>query len=346
MQHELVYPWANFDGVHYSAIASRGYIDEGRFMPTLPLLTHIVTLALTFSTTTQPYSVAIFFVGMMVCGVASVLAFTALQRLLLQDFSAKTATQILIWLLAFPTAFIFATLYTEGLFLLWGVLSLWCARNKKWAWASVIVMLAAVTRLAGILLLIPVLYEYYVLEVRSAETARKWYSHTAVVWFLATPLLLLAYMYYNSVLWNDPLYFVNAHAALGNSREVSGLVAPPITVYRYLRMLTTVSPSVYEYWIALLEFVSLIFVCGGVVLAWLQRQRLSYQIYSWVLLALPLLSGTLSGFPRYVLPLFPLFIAYQQAFRTYPKLTKVVLGASLVLQAVLLALFVRGYYVT
>jgi len=36
-EYPAVYPWANFDGVHYVAIASRGYLDEGRFMPLFPL---------------------------------------------------------------------------------------------------------------------------------------------------------------------------------------------------------------------------------------------------------------------------------------------------------------------
>lgn len=38
IDNSLLYPWANFDGVHYLSFASFGYTTEGNFFPLYPLL--------------------------------------------------------------------------------------------------------------------------------------------------------------------------------------------------------------------------------------------------------------------------------------------------------------------
>ena len=341
---EFVYPWANFDGVHYVAIASRGYQDEGRFLPLFPATLRSLVVPLGFSATPEPYGSLTFWIAILLSTLFGFLTVVMFVNILALDYKEQTVRRAVLFLVLFPTAFFLATIYTEGLFLFLSLGSLFAARKKRWFLAAFLGMLVAVTRLSGVLILIPLLIEYWKLEVTTPEK-RVLSQYRSALWFLLVPVLLASYSFYNYVTWNDFLYFVHAHGQLGNSRAVSAVVFPLVTVVRYVRILLTVSPSLYEYWVALLEFASLCFAVWALYQSWKQKIRTSYFWYSVSLVAVPLLSGTLSGFPRYVLPIFPLFIATTVYLEKRPRLRYVVLGLSVLLQAALFILFTRRYFV-
>lgn len=357
VEHELVYPWSNFDGVHYVAIASRWYVDEGRFLPFFPVLVGVVAAPLSLIWPIVPYGPGTFWAGILVSTLATMLALYFTAKLLHLDYKTKTVALSLFLLLASPVAFFLACIYSEGLFLLLSVLTLYCARKQRWFMASVLAMVLSVTRLSGILIILPLLWEYYELEIKPSKKLA-WKNITKLAWFAIIPVLLLIYGWFNYVKWGDFLYFVNAHGLLGNSREVSGLVFPLVTIYRYLRIFTTVSVNQYEFWIALLEFGTLIYAVWSLFLAWKTKIRPSYMLFSVAMLALPLFSGTLSGLPRYILPIFPFFLAQALWFekvretwrgkKTAPGTTLLIffVVVSILLQALLLALFARGYYIS
>lgn len=372
IENELLSTWANFDGVHYIAIASRWYKDEGRFLPLFPVTVGVVAAPLSLIWPIVPYGPATFWAGLFVSSLAFLLAMSFLRKLLLFDFNEKIVQKTLFFLLIFPTAFFFGAIYSEGLFLLLSVLALYFARKKQWFFACLAGMFLSITRLSGVLIIFPLLVEYYISEIKSKNEVSAFFTktklfllqlfgkkqsfllkkHIKLLYFLLIPLLLVLYSYFNYIKWGDFLYFVHAHGALGNSRETGIIVFPLITVYRYIKILLTVSPSIYEFWVALLEFGSLLFAVWGIFIAWKQKVRFSYQVYAWVMIALPLLSGTLSGFPRYILPIFPFFLAQALWFEKQEK-TKLVIfffwvvcTLFILLQGLLLALFARGYYVS
>ena len=68
-----------------------------------------------------------------------------------------------VWLLAiFPTSVFFTTLYTESLFLMTSVAAFYYARRSRWALAGIWGLLASLTRVTGLLLLLPLAWEYSV----------------------------------------------------------------------------------------------------------------------------------------------------------------------------------------
>lgn len=341
---DIVYPWANFDGVHYLAIASRGYVDEGRFMPLFPLVIFSVAKIFSPFESLEPFGTEVFWAGVVVHFIATLGALAVVYRLLRLDYSISMSQSALFWLLVFPTAFIYGCIYSEGLFLLLSSSALLFARKQKWFFAALMCMLLAVTRLAGLLVLLPVLYEFYMQEVQGKNYSKK--IVLPLMWFALSPVLLIGYAYFNFVTWGDPLYFVHAHGALGNSREVTSFVFPLVTVYRYIKIVTTVSPALLEYWVAVIEFLSVFFAVFAGVGMILQKQRFTYVVYAIALLILPLFSGTFSGFPRYLLPVFPLFLSQSLWLHDKPKVSFFISVVSLVLQGIFVALFVRGYYLT
>lgn len=373
VEHELVYPWSNFDGVHYLAIASKWYTDEGRFLPLFPIAVGIVAAPLSLIWPIVPYGPGTFWAGIFVSTVATILALFFTAKLLHLDYKTKTVELSLFLLFFFPLAFFLACIYSEGLFLLLSVLALYFARQKKWFFASITAMFLSVTRLSGILIIFPLLWEYYELEIKQTKKAsffqqlvnyivpkkiskKSWKKYLSLLWFALIPTLLLLYGWFNYLKWGDFLYFVNAHGMLGNSREVSGLVFPLVTVYRYVKIFLTVSATQYEFWIALLEFGALVYATVNIFLVWKMKLRTSYLIFCVAMVSLPLLSGTLSGFPRYILPIFPFFLAQglwfeklQKSNRTMKLSKRIFISLiifSVLLQTLLLALFARGYYVS
>lgn len=361
VENTLIYPWANFDGVHYVGIASRGYIDDGRFLPLFPIIIKTVSTPLSLIWPIVPYGQTTFIAGILVSLIATMLALYYLTKLLDIDYKTQTIELSIFLLLASPTAFFLAAIYSEGLFLLLSILSLYFARQKKWLFASLTAMFLSIARLSGILIILPLLWEYYELEIKQKNNSNNivtnfwsslWKSKKQLLWFIIIPTLLIIYSYFNYIKWGDFLYFVTAHGELGNSRETTSLVFPFIIVYRYIKIFLTVSIRQYEFWIALLEFGTLIYAGWSLFLAWKEKIRPSYQIFAFSMLSLPLLSGTLSGFPRYILPIFPFFLAQGLWFNKNRK-TKfgkiifiVFITFSIILQTLLLTLFSKGYYVS
>lgn len=350
VEHPLIYPWSNFDGVHYLAIASRGYIDEGRFLPLFPILIKLLILPFSLIWKIKPPGELIFSSGLFLSNLFFVLSLFFLKKLLELDFSTKIVNKVILLLLVFPTSFFFVTIYTESLFLLLSILVLLFARKEQWGKAILLSMLLTITRLPGILIIIPLFYEYITKEIKVKKLKEIKNIFTLknlikLLPFLLIPLPLLGYSYFNYLKWNDPLFFIHAHD-LGNSRSVGGLVFPLITVYRYFKIFLTVSFRQYEFWIALLEFISLIIALIGIILIYLKKIRTSYLLFSLALISLPLLSGTLTGFPRYLLIAFPLFIGFTLAINKHKWIWKIFILASLITQSILLMLFSRGWYIS
>jgi hypothetical protein len=145
----LVAPLARWDSVWYLAIANDGYPagDPRRaaFFPLYPLLVRAVDA----------------FVGSrIVAGVAVSLACFAVALVLLRRLTAlelgPAAADETVWALAlFPAAVFFSAVYSEALYLMLSVGSIYAARTGRWAWAGTLGALGAATRSAGLLLVVP-----------------------------------------------------------------------------------------------------------------------------------------------------------------------------------------------
>lgn len=344
----LIYTYANFDGVHYVNIASRGYIDEGRFLPLFPLVIKLVSAPFIFIFGQEYVVLIAFFVGVVMSSIFFLTALLVLEKLLLLDYKQKFVNRVIDLLLVFPTSFFFITIYSESLFLLLTVLVFWFIRTRNWMLVSLLGMLLAVTRLSGVLIGIPILLEFL-----KDQKNRVVSEYKRILWFVLIPILLLFYMYYNFLTWNDTLFFIHAHGQLGNSRETSSIVSPLVTIYRYVKIFVSVSLKQYEFWVAVIEFKALILGSLFLCYAYLSKVRSSYLLYSVVIFLFPILSGTLTGLPRYMLPVFPIFIGFafiiqflERKFPVYKGLlVSGIYACSILLQIVFFMLFARSYFV-
>lgn len=345
VESPLLFPWANFDGVHYLAIAARGYITEARFFPLFPLV--IGFFAKIFGGG-EPFSSSYFFSGLFFSNISFLFALFYFYKLLRLDYSDKVSFSSIVFLLVFPTSFFFASIYTEGVFFLFLVLSFYWARKGSFLKSSIAAALLSSTRLVGILILPALFYEYIdqqkgegFLEKLKLLSLVK--TVKEVLPFLLIPVGLVAFSYFNLKMWGDPLYFIKAHGELANARSVSSVILLPQTVYRYFKILVTIPISQYEWFLAAIEIGSVVFALSLLFIAWKKRVRGSYLVFSLLSLLIPASSGTFSGMPRYVLILFPVFIALSMIKSKTLRTAYVVISS--VLLFALLMLFSRGFFV-
>ena len=180
----LAAPLGRWDSVWYLAIARDGYAAGGReaFFPLYPLLVRIAGV---------PF-------GSMLVGGA--LASTALlgaalvflHRLVGLDHDRAVARNAVLVTALFPMSFFFSAVYSESLFLALSVGAIYAARRERWALAGALGGLGAMTRSAGVLLLVPLVILYF----WDTGSLRQWPSRRPrpdVLWLALVPCGLVAY---------------------------------------------------------------------------------------------------------------------------------------------------------
>jgi hypothetical protein len=149
----LVGVWQRWDACWYTKIATYGYepgLNSVSFFPLFPLLTGIVGRLLLG---------AMALGGLVVAGVAYVVAMTGLRRLVALDFDDEAALTTVVAVSVFPTAFFFFAPFTESLFLATAVWAILGARRRSWTVAAIAGLLAALTRIQGVFLVLPLGWE-------------------------------------------------------------------------------------------------------------------------------------------------------------------------------------------
>jgi len=336
----FLYPWANFDGVHYLAIAGEGYSENGRFFPLYPLL--INSISLVFGGGSE-YGPVHFFVGFFLTNLFFLLSLFVLSKLLNIDYKFKISKQTIILLLLFPTTFFFVSLYTESLFLLLSLLTFYFARKKKWYLAAITGILLSATRLVGVFILPALLLEFYIQHkelFRNKEYTKA--IKKGLILFLV-PLGLIAFMVFSYFRYGDALNFIHTQGELFNGRVVNSLVTPFQTLYRYFKILISIPYTQYIWWTALFELITTIFAGLMLAVAWKKRVRISYVLFAACCLLLPVLSGTLSGMPRYTLILFPIYMSLALINNSKWRWLYIVVTVPLLILCTLL--FSKGYFI-
>src|SRR3954447_4861377 len=205
----LVAPAARWDAFWYVLIADHGYVvpRATQFYPLYPLLSRAVG---------TPFASSL--VGGIVVSLAALLgALHLLQRIASLEMGELLGRRTMLLLAFFPTAVFFSAVYTEGLFLLLSIGSVYAARQGRWAWAGVAAGLATLTRPTGVLLAVPLalLYLYGPRGDRDDPDPRpalvgrarlrpRYAPRLDALWLLAIPAGFAAYSIYVWARFGDP----------------------------------------------------------------------------------------------------------------------------------------------
>lgn len=329
--------FANFDGEHYIKIAREGYHDVVRvFFPLYPMLIRFIS---------KTTSLDIFAAGYVLSQVMLFAALVVIGKLFREIYKIKNANWIIVFMLAYPTAFFYSAVYSESLFLLLLSLSLYFFYRNKHMFYIVSAFLLALTRLQGIFLVLPIFFTKFDFRSRigtSVPSAVK----RAHIFLLAPVSGLAAYMLFLQVKVGDPLYFFHAQPLFGAQRSVD-LVLLPQVYYRYMRIVLTADITI-QYFVALVELVMFTFafiLCLIHLYNSVKKNRGNYvgvALFSLSAILLPTLTGTFSSIPRYSLFAWSIYFVLSELNL---KARIVILACFIIMQAVLLSLFAQGYFV-
>lgn len=316
--------WANFDGGHYLHIAGSGYgIFEQAFFPLYPILIRSLTFL----------PVAPVYIGILISHTALFAGVLVLWALIRKE-RLPHGRWIILFLLFFPTGFFFASVYPTSLLFFLTVASVYAIRCNRWRMAGFFGLLASATHLFGVLLFPVAVWEYLKTPSRDKRT---------MLSLALFPLGLIFYMGYLFMTTGDAFAFIHVQSAYGANRTGEGIVLLPQVMWRYAKMLRTVSPQSFLYAVATFELSIFALCCVLCVRAVQQRLRISYILFSVLILIIPTLTGTLSSLPRYALSAFPLFFVLGTMHNNAIKaIASVVMTAGLVICTLA---YLQGYFI-
>lgn len=319
--------WNQWDSVHYLTIAQVGYSGEGDaisllvFMPVYPLAVRLVSMIL------PNFIVA----GLLVSWAGQVLSGFFLWELVRKKWGETIARRIVLYLYLFPTAYFFTAPYTESLFLMFILASFYFAQERRWVWAGVFAMFASGTRLIGLALMAGLLVEAW----RQGRDRRFWLRA-----FLASLGLagLGVYLFVNWQVGGNPFAFLR----LQEEYFRLGAAYPGFPIREAITGITQGGLGrdyILVYWGTLIAAL----LGGGLLLAGIRKVRPSHQVYAWAGLLIPLSTTWLVSLPRYILPLFPIFIVLG-TIRLPGKVHGLILGLFFAAQVAFFSLYALGWW--
>jgi Mannosyltransferase (PIG-V) len=167
--HDLIVgPWQRFDALWYVRISQRGYLPgDGStvYFPLYPALIRLLTPLCAGNA---------FLAAFLVANLACVGFFIAFFRFVHDRYGMGRACLALIALCTFPTSVFLTVGYTEPLFFFLSVGSLLAYDRQRPALAGALAALAALTRLQGILLVIPFFWGALQRWRAGTPEARQW----------------------------------------------------------------------------------------------------------------------------------------------------------------------------
>lgn len=324
-----------WDAQWYLSIATEGYrtassgFQNVAFFPLYPWLMR--ALSLPWGEVAVPYA------GALLSRLALLGALVYLYHLASFEYGRNVAARTVLYIAVYPTALFFSAAYSESLFLLTSVASFYHARRGQWWLAAGWGFLAALTRLQGTLLVIPLAYEFW----RQGAWRDRQHSYRAAALGLV-PAGLALFMLHLWLAVGDPLAFVHAQSAWSRA------FAPPYeTLISAVRIAVVGETDSTNYVFGILNTSAALFFL--VASFWcLRRQRPSYGLYTLAALLIAL-SSPVPGMPtvstaRFTAVLFPVFLLLG-AWGRNRYVHHTVLAVLPALFALLTALFVNWYWV-
>jgi len=358
--------WQRFDSGFYLGIAQHGYWPASTlhsasnwvFYPLYPLLISIVGLL--FGGSSDAYSLA----GLLISNVAALIAVTFLYLLVRKEFGRHIASHTVLYLSLFPTSFYLSAIYPESLFLAFSIACIYYARKHYWWLAGLCGGLATLTRVQGILLLVPVAWEYWqVLSDRYAplpDMSSNTLSERGRIWLtsrlrglllagrelrnwlsglslLLIPSGLLAFMIYAKIMTGDFLATFH-NDQWGWGRQLS---YPWRLLIYSIRHPIMGEPMNWNFWVL---NIILAFVFLGFIVWAFRRLPMIYALYTAVMVLLPLSANFLNSIGRYYLVVFPalILLALWSSDDKPPARKYLIISAFASLQAVFMIFYVLG----
>lgn len=334
--------WARWDSAWFLEIANAGYSGndyQAAFFPLYPLLIRTVSfLTGGFQVTNGSLLVA----AVIIPTVAFFFALYFLARLVELELGKRLVAPTLMLVAFFPMSFFYSTAYSESLFLLFSVATFYFARTDRWLYAGAMGGFAALSRSAGVLILVPLVILYFwgprgslhtkLNLSRSSLVSRlkpRFRLRADALWLLLVPAGLALYMGYLTIEFGEPLRFATAQEFWHRNftGPLGGIYDGASAAFQGARQLLHGSRDPV-YWAAVagdpfkvaaesLELFTFLVLAIVALVGVFRRLPFAYAAYAAVAVALPLSypaeTVPLMSFPRFAMVVFPLYMWAAQA---------------------------------
>jgi hypothetical protein len=300
--------WAHWDGAWFSEIATGGYEGEApastAFFPLYPML---VRLGMVLGGGPALW-------GVLISLAATLFALFFLYRIAEKLYDQRTARSATLALAFFPTAFFLNAVYSEALFLALSTGAVWATLvRRNLLLAGVFGALAAATRNLGVILVLPLFFEWL--------RYRREFGWRGLAGIALIPAGFLGYVGFLWGRFSDPLVsarqqdehwgreLANPFATLGDAWRAAGdgmkYLLDPETLFLGASATPTLEAS-NTLNLAFLGLFLILLVIGFFVLP------PGLSLYALVVVLLPILtpapSFPLMSLPRFLLGAFPVFL--------------------------------------
>lgn len=310
---------SRWDSFFYIDIAKNSYhltpdntLSNIVFFPLYPFLIHIIAPLVGGN---------LILAGWLISTLALIGAIFVFYKLLREFHPSIDPETPIFYLLIFPTAFFLNAVYTESLFLLLSLLTFYYTLKGRFKVAGIWGLLAALTRVTGILLFIPVFWEFF-----RRHGARKIFSFSFLP-ILLVPLGTFLFFLYHYFAFGDFLLFLKVESAWGRTFQFNKdhflLFSHPSLVNLLLDLMFSAFALITTYHV-------------------FKQKWMSYGLYTLATLGVALSTGTFMSVGRYILVLFPIYIALSTIRSRHFE--KIYTLGSLLLFALNIMLFVNWYW--
>jgi hypothetical protein len=336
--------WVRFDGNWYAQIAATGYSavpglkDTLAFFPLYPLLIRLVSIPLLGN---------IHLAAVLIARLADFSVCLGILALAWQELGANRALGrlALAITLAFPMAFFLSAAYTESLFLAEVCFTLLFLRRRTWGLAALFAFLAALTHPRGLVLFLPLAWEWMRVERPWEHFRDLRVLRNGVLVLGAIPLGFLIVAVVDMITTGgDPLAIIHSHASFGRVT-----LAPWLLVRLIFGIFYRSAPGTLNQAYNLAD-IGLVLVVTAVLIVAVVRGRMpvAFVLYSVGLIVLAIASPTPNGTDaflsagRFVVPSVPVFLALAAWAKDRPWLAWLIIGGGLCLETTLAAFFLNG----
>jgi len=347
---QLTQTWVQWDGEWYRDIINNGYdqdfpnvppSDEScnlglglcqrnfAFFPLFPLSVKLVQLLIPL-----PAEV----LGLILSNLYFVLGTLLLYFLAKEFFGKRKAFLICVIAMVFPASYVFSGLMSESLFYLLLVLCYYLAHKKHWLAAGLVGGLLSATRIIGILVMVSLLLLFWE-QNRDKAKWQRLLNLKLLLTLALVPAGLLFFMLFLQNHTGDALAFLRIQdyweKSVGNLNPLAGIITALINFQ--------VEGSFKNHLYNLAYFIGtmLLFIWN------LLKKLLPFSLSSMLLwILVPLSAGTTLALPRYLLPLFPVYLIAGIILSKNKYLAALYLLASSLLLLYLTNLYVNGNFLT
>lgn len=329
----LLEPFMNrqvaWDSEYYVGIAVGGYDDPAAgtvvnpgtgeeviknysFFPFYPYVIRILALPLRL-VGLNPLAAASL-AGVIVAALGTFAGLLALWDMTRPYFGEEDSYRAVFYALIFPTAFFFAMVYTEGLFigLAFGALAL--SKRGHWAWASILGLLAAWTRAHGAALTLPLLVFWWMSiqwrEPLKPQITWQWILRGALAFLPMVGYLIWRYSDLGAG-WAELQSFFFGRGLMSIDRSIEVWMR----AFEYARYMGGGAGRIYF----AVEVGSILL--ASIASLWLIRRDPATALFSLAIILLSVFSGAAASMARYMViaPALYIFLAQLGKNKTFDR---------------------------